>query len=154
MICVLQPNVPAAVDRLLALFESGDVPQARGWQSAGKHVNRVCFPPAVGTYSIEDIRDVIASEGFEYALTSYLSPAAIEDKDLARTVMEFSSLHSLIEGLIVDSPDTELHEMIEDEGLDYILTDYLAPEDIEPAFRVLVSSYLSARERIERTLGL
>ena len=107
------------------------------------------------TYSIEKIRDVIASEGFEYALTSYLSPAAIEDKDLARMVMEFSSLHSLIEGLILDSPDTELHEMIENEGLDYILTDYLAPEDVqEPAFKVLVSSYLRSRERIEHTLRL
>ena len=109
-------------------------------------------------YTLDDVREIIDIEGFEYALVHYISPDNISDGKLSGLVEDFSRLHSRIEEVINDSEDEEMDELkgtVENEGLDYALTDYVNIGDLPDAdLADQVKDYLALRVKIVEHLGL
>ncbi len=106
-------------------------------------------------YTHEEIREFIDIEGFEYALTSYISADNIVDEELAEMVREFADLHSTIEDALWDGEDEELKDTVESEGLDYALTDYVDADSLVNAdLADGVGDYLTVRRKIKEALSL
>ncbi len=109
-------------------------------------------------YALDDVRETIEIEGFEYALSHYINPEDILDVKLSGMVEEFCMLHTRIEEAIDDSEEGDMLELksaVESEGLDYTLTDYVHPDDLpDQDLAGQVRDYLSLRSSIVKYLGV